>query len=739
MNWFYNLKIGSKLTVGFSVVILLTIIMTIFTLSKVQTLRTMQDQGAARSNAALNADHARRIPYKLYTVIADGELNRNIEETQKLWNDTKKEWVDLLDKIRNDANTDKVNALVLQYSSELDKVLAIFENEMLPLLEQEKTAETDAVILALDAKIDNSLKQSQLLLREFAGLISVERTRADKEFDATAGEVFLFNIILAVAVVLFAMIVAFFIARIISKPIGKIILAIEKFVKGEKNIEISIDSNDEIGVLAKSFSKMIDTIFEQLQYLDNLPTPVMVINKEFGIQYMNKIGATLLGKTQQELIGQKCYDNFKTSDCRTDKCACAQAMNKDIVKSEETVANPNGKTLPILYTGAPIKDKSGKINGAVEFVTDITEIKNEQNYLANKTKEMLNVMNQFAQGDLTVELVVEKDDQVGKLFAGFNKAVSNVGNLLSQVNGAVQATASAANEISSSSEEMAAGAQEQSSQTTEVAGAVEQMTKTIMETTKNSSKAADAAKNSGTVAIEGGRVVVETIAGMNRVAEVVEKSAKTVEALGKNSDQIGEIVQVIDDIADQTNLLALNAAIEAARAGEQGRGFAVVADEVRKLAERTTKATKEIATMIKQIQKDTEGAVISMKEGTAEVEKGKELAKRAGESLKVIITGAEEVVDMVTQVAAASEEQSSAAEQISKNIEGISNVTQESAAGVQQIARASEDLSRLTVDLQDLISRFKIDEGSSDHGNISQNKKTISHLSVRSNGVLVHQ
>jgi methyl-accepting chemotaxis protein len=257
---------------------------------------------------------------------------------------------------------------------------------------------------------------------------------------------------------------------------------------------------------------------------------------------------------------------------------------------------------------------------------------------------------------------------------------------------------------------MAAGAQEQSSQTNEVAGAVEQMTKTILETTKNASIAAESAKNAGAIAKDGGKVVIETIKGMNRIAQVVSKSAETVQALGKSSDQIGEIVQVIDDIADQTNLLALNAAIEAARAGEQGRGFAVVADEVRKLAERTTKATKEIATMIKQIQKDTSGAVASMEEGTKEVELGKKLADKAGESLEQIIKGADQVVDVITQVAAASEEQANAAEQISKNVEGISNITNESAAGVQQIARAAEDLSRLTINLQEQISKFKLDD-----------------------------
>ena len=233
------------------------------------------------------------------------------------------------------------------------------------------------------------------------------------------------------------------------------------------------------------------------------------------------------------------------------------------------------------------------------------------------------------------------------------------------------------------------------------------------ETTRNATVAAQKSKEAGEIAIDGGKVVEETVIGMNRIAEVVKQSADIVKKLGNNSDQIGEIIQVIDDIADQTNLLALNAAIEAARAGEQGRGFAVVADEVRKLAERTTKATKEIAEMIKKIQQDTGGAVESIEMGTEEVEKGKELANKAGESLKVIIKGTGEVVDVVNQVAAASEEQSSTSEQISKNIETISSVTHQSASGVQQIARASEDLNQLTENLQQLISQFKVGAGNS--------------------------
>jgi methyl-accepting chemotaxis protein len=260
---------------------------------------------------------------------------------------------------------------------------------------------------------------------------------------------------------------------------------------------------------------------------------------------------------------------------------------------------------------------------------------------------------------------------------------------------------------------MAAGAQEQSSQTVEIATAVEEMTKTIFETTRNADNASQTAKKAGDLAKEGGKVVKETIEGMYRIEEVVKKSAQTVQALGNSSDQIGEIVQVINDIADQTNLLALNAAIEAARAGEQGRGFAVVADEVRKLAERTTKATKEIAGMIKQIQKDTGEAVTSMELGTSEVEKGKLLTEKAGNSLNEIINGSEEVVDIINMVASASQEQSAAAEQISKNIEAISSVTNQSASGAQQIAHAAEDLNNLTYNLQKTIEHFKISNNQS--------------------------
>jgi methyl-accepting chemotaxis protein len=395
----------------------------------------------------------------------------------------------------------------------------------------------------------------------------------------------------------------------------------------------------------------------------------------------------------------------------------------------------NVMTLNIRNANETVLEEKEGIAAKVEEAVRGSEI--QKKYLVESVDTILLEMNKFADGDLTVSLEVKQDDEIGKLYKGFNKAISNIKSMLEKVSETVTSTAKASNQISSSSEEMAAGAFEQSAQTKEVASAVEEMTKTILDTTNNSTLATEAAKKSGIIAHEGGKVVSETIEGMNRISDVVNKSAETVQALGKSSNEIGEIIQVIDDIADQTNLLALNAAIEAARAGEQGRGFAVVADEVRKLAERTTKATKEIAVMIKSIQRDTSDAVKSMKEGTAEVDRGKALVDKAGESLEQIIKGTEEVVDITVQVAAASEEQSTAAEQISKNIESINNVTQESTNGIQQIAKAAEDLNNLTINLQKLISNFKIDKVSKSNHDGMNGQNIKSNLAVRSNGKIV--
>jgi len=368
-------------------------------------------------------------------------------------------------------------------------------------------------------------------------------------------------------------------------------------------------------------------------------------------------------------------------------------------------------TRPVVkLVGAAEAISMGDVSMSIDVKTS-----DEVGVLADSFRNMIGYMQHVAdvarrisENDLRVEVEPKSDKDV--LGNAFKLMVKNLTDMVARLRDSANELVSAATEIASTSEQMSRGSQQQSDQIGQVSTAVEEMSATILEAAKNASEAQKSSKNASSTAGTGGRIVQDTITGMQRISEVVNQSSQSIGKLATSASQIGEIIGVINDIADQTNLLALNAAIEAARAGEQGRGFAVVADEVRKLAERTGKATGEIADMIKGIQKETEEAVSSMQSGIKEVEGGRQLADKAGQSLNEIVTMSEQVMAMIQQIATASEEQSAAAEQISKNMDSIASVTKESAKGAEQAAAASEQLSRQAEELKNMISQFKIHE-----------------------------
>lgn len=322
--------------------------------------------------------------------------------------------------------------------------------------------------------------------------------------------------------------------------------------------------------------------------------------------------------------------------------------------------------------------------------------------------QVLDAMSQVAAGDLTIRSNITSSDEMGLLATQLNIMTDQLREIMQLVAHTADGVSSASVQLSSTSEQIASGAEEVVSQSSTVATAGEELSCTSGDIARNCTMAAEASRHTTETASTGAAIVQQTISGMGLVAERVRNTAQTVEALGVRSRQIGAIIGTIEDIADQTNLLALNAAIEAARAGEQGRGFSVVADEVRALAERTTKATREIGEMIEAIQKETGEAVQSMEKGVCEVEKEVVTSQESGKALENILDRISEVTLQISQIATAAEEQTATTSEVSSNITQITEIVQQTARGAGETASAAAQLAKDAIQLQSLVARFKL-------------------------------
>jgi len=328
--------------------------------------------------------------------------------------------------------------------------------------------------------------------------------------------------------------------------------------------------------------------------------------------------------------------------------------------------------------------------------------------IGSATQSLVEASSRLADGDLTARVSLLESEEMVRMGDSFNRIGESFHTLIGDMKGNMEHLAVAAEQLLQTSGEMANGSENVATQIGAIATASEEMAATSTEIAHNCLTVAENSRQANDAALNGARVVQASVEIMNSIAERVRETARTVEGLGSRSDQIGEIVGTIEDIADQTNLLALNAAIEAARAGEQGRGFAVVADEVRALAERTAKATREIGEMIRSIQDETRAVVTSMDDGVREVEKGTCEAARSGSALQEIIDQINNLNVRVNEIATAAEEQTATTNEISSNILQISEVVSEAARGAQDSASAANQLATIATEMESIVGRFRL-------------------------------
>ncbi len=478
----------------------------------------------------------------------------------------------------------------------------------------------------------------------------------------------------------------------------------------EKDSFINIEKLEKVDEYKKKWDDVYALAKERLEVIAKIETDPK--KKEMITEISKNIDAYKVGfyKVVEQIKGGQLktpMDANKAIGEYKDEIHKSETLITEYAKQKDALMEKHKKELDSEITSLVIKIS---VFVAVAFLIMLVLVALIVRSISKPLSAIEHLIHDIAQGegDLTRRLDYTGRDELGSICSGFNMFMEKLHGIISSVANNSAQVASAATQLMATADQIATGAEEVAAQTGTVATAGEEMSATSGDIAQNCQMAAEGSNQASHAASAGAEVVNNTVNVMGRIASRVQESAKTVESLGARSDQIGAIVATIQDIADQTNLLALNAAIEAARAGEQGRGFAVVADEVRALAERTTKATREISEMIKAIQSETKGAVAAMDAGVQEVEQGTMEASKSGQALQEILEQINAVTMQINQVATAAEEQTATTSEISNNIHQITQVVHDTAKGAQESAAAASQLASTAEELQRLVRQFKL-------------------------------
>jgi twitching motility protein PilJ len=396
---------------------------------------------------------------------------------------------------------------------------------------------------------------------------------------------------------------------------------------------------------------------------------------------------------------------------------------QELAAFSERLAAGDSRARAEVHTSDELGYIAENLNRAVAKVSKAASNQEASDLLQRSITELLTIINQVARGDLTLRGKVT-NDALGNVADSINYMLDNFMKVLERVRKAAMEVTTCSNNILVAADEMQAGATQQDQEITNTSSAVEELTVSMKQVSNNAEASAEAARRALDAAEQGNRAVRDTLEGMQRIRASVQATAKKIKSLGDRSLEISEIINVINDITEQTNLLALNAAIEAARAGEAGRGFAVVADEVRKLAEHSRSATKDIAALIKAIQAETNEAVVVMEEGTKEVEGGATLADQAGRALDAISSVVRQSAELVQEISLASKQQVRGTEGVAHAMQIISNITRQTSQGTRGTVATVSQLVKLSDQLNEALAQFRSQSRSSS-GAVEESERPV--------------
>jgi methyl-accepting chemotaxis protein len=451
--------------------------------------------------------------------------------------------------------------------------------------------------------------------------------------------------------------------RAISEIPNTINAMLEEYSRVEKEIlHGNLAACGNAGAFSGVFATLVDgtnTIINTMRgIIDNIPTTVLLMNKETRVEYLNLRAMEIAGS---DGIGKTCRQLFNREDTGTPGDALKIAVDTGRPATAETRCNPRGKAMDISYTALPVRDKNGKFTAVLQLVADLTAAKNTER---------------------TIQRVAD------------------------QASGIAGRVAAAAEELSARVEEVSRGAEAQRARVDSTASAMSEMNSTVLEVARSAGQASEQSGLTSDKARNGAELVNRVVRTINHVNNVASALQNNMKELGAQAENIGGVMNVISDIADQTNLLALNAAIEAARAGEAGRGFAVVADEVRKLAEKTMSATQEVGSSISAIQQATKTNIQEVGSAVGSIGEATELSDASGEALKEIVELSAVNSSVVASIATAAEEQSATSEEINSAVEEIHRIVIKTAGGMAQSASAVQELSQMAQELNRVMEQL---------------------------------